>query len=184
MNLQCILNGRYRQTLIMMVAMTCLMIIGFTQSVQPLDQADLNRRALQHVSAQIQIPLTQLAMDGSETLSFPLLQVKVHAYKIRDNRTHETYSVMLDKWGQVADMQALSTTENRLYFEQFGRMDKALAEHLESRPASAEEEVIIWLKEPYYEPLPPPTQEEIRTLDDLHRYQARVYSIVPTLCAV
>jgi hypothetical protein len=169
------MNGRYRQALAVMVAVTCLMIIGFTQPVQPLDQADLNRRALQQVAMETQVPLAQLVLDGSETLDFPLLQVQVHAYKIRNNRTHEMYSVILNEWGQITDIQALSITENRLYFERFGRMDKALAEHLESRPASAEEEVIIWVKEPYYEPLPSPTLDEIRTLDDLHRYQARVY---------
>lgn len=158
-----------------MVAMACLMTFGFTQHVQQLNSAELETRAVQFVSTDMRVPLSQLVITDRVTLDYPITGVRTYSYKILDSRSGEVRTVTLDGQGHLANEQALNTAEKQAYFAQYGRMDISLAQHVAGLPSSAEEEVVIWLKEPYYEPLPPPTEEEIRTLDDLHRYQARVY---------
>lgn len=175
MKAQRLLRVNCLNAILSMVLMACLLTYGFTQPVQSLNSAQLEARALQLVSTEMRVPTAQLVIADRVSADYPVIGVRTYSYKIMDSRTGETRIVTLDGQGHLANEQALNTAENQAYFAQYGRMDIPLAQHVAGLPPSAEEEVVIWLKEPYYEPLPMPTQDEIRTLDDLHRYQARVY---------
>lgn len=172
---QRLLSYRCWLAIVSLVAMACLMIFGYTQPVQSLNRAELETRALQLASTAMQVPLAQLMIVDTETLEYPVTGVRIYSYKVLDTRSGETRMVTVDGQGQIASGQALSTAERQAYFAQYGRMDIPLAQHLASLSSDTEEEVVIWVKAPPYEPLPPPAQDEIRTLDDLHHYQVRDY---------
>jgi hypothetical protein len=108
----------------------------------------LERIALSTIAKRTASALGDLQVEASSTLDLPLTGKIAHRFSVRDKRSGTLHDVVLDAGGKELDRDQLSRDEKAAQTARYGRLDRALAERLDSADESELVLVQIQVVEP------------------------------------
>lgn len=132
--------------------------------------------AIKVISQENAIPSDQLYPLNVGVASYPLTNQKLHAIKVLDQKSGNTYAIYLDDNYQVADPKSYSKNENSEYLKLYGKYEPELSDRIKTAKSDEIIPVWIWLTNPSdVEPLP---EGEVSSeeMNSLLQKQREIYS--------
>jgi len=132
-----------------LAGMSTVPIVGAQTSIDSsFDLQTYRLEALEHISLQESIPKGQLTILNEAFATFPLTNRTIWGAKIIDSKSSVIYGVYMDEKGKVVDIDAIKQAEMIEKNKRYGKLEPALAEHVEDMKPNEKVTVWIWLTEP------------------------------------
>ena len=107
--------------------------------------SDRAQQALRYVSQTYNVPIEHLMFLIEAIGNYPLTGRTIWQGKILDRASHQVYMVGIDEAGQIVDPETIKQAEEDAAFQQYGKLEPALYDRLQTLGDEDRVKVSIWL---------------------------------------